>query len=176
MSHCWRTWPFPCPFLFFCDLSWWVVCNVLTFFLCGGLFLHNSELTRFLFRKLGSLWMQPFGGQEGNNSQEINYILLSHFGFVIFPTLSHSHKLSKSTESTPSTSLRNCFLLAGKMYFPHECVSFTLHRIYVDFMAHILNNLTSHSNNLGFGVKWQKLDIFSKGVADAQLSAHNQCI
>lgn len=35
-----------------------------------------------------------------------------HFGCVIFPTLSHSHKPSESTESTRSISPRNCFFLA----------------------------------------------------------------
>lgn len=42
-----------------------------------------------------------------------------HFGCVIFPTLSHSHKPSESTESTRSISPRNRFLLA--VFFLVSC-------------------------------------------------------
>lgn len=97
------------------------------------------------------------------------------FGFVIL-LLSHSHKLSGSTKSTPSTSLRNHFLLAGKMYFLHPRFSFMLHRVHVDFMAHILINSTSHSIIWVLVSNDGSWTFFSKGGADAQLSAHNQCI
>lgn len=50
------------------------------------------RINKISVQEIKSSGMQPFGGQEGNNSEEINCTMLPCFGFVVFPTFSHSHK------------------------------------------------------------------------------------